>query len=47
MTRKPYPYDSLLSAVLLEFPVSVVQRTNLASLEPSRDAVEVEGVLRK
>jgi hypothetical protein len=34
-----------LSAVLLELPVSVVQRADLSRLEPSRDAVEVEGML--
>jgi hypothetical protein len=35
-----------LSAVLLELPVPVVERADLARLEPSRDAVEVECVLR-
>lgn len=34
-----------LSAVLLELPVSVVERADLAGLEPTRDAVEVEGVI--
>jgi hypothetical protein len=34
-----------LSAVLLELPVSVVKGADLSCLEPSRDAVEVEGVL--
>ena len=34
-----------LSAVLLKLPVSVVQRADLTSLEPTRDTVEVEGVL--
>jgi hypothetical protein len=31
-----------LPAVLLEFPVSVIQRTNLSGFEPARYAVEVE-----
>lgn len=34
-----------LATVLLELPVPVVQGTDLASLEPARDAVEVECVL--
>jgi hypothetical protein len=34
-----------LSSVFLELPVSVVERTDLTSLEPSRDAVEMKGVL--
>lgn len=34
-----------LAAVLLEFPVAVVERADLAGLEPAGDAVEVEGVL--
>jgi hypothetical protein len=34
-----------LSTVLLELPVSVVQWADLARLEPSGDAVEVESVL--
>ena len=32
-------------SVLLELPVPVVQGTNLSGLEPSGDAVEVEGVV--
>ncbi len=32
-------------AVLLELPLAVVQRTDLASLQPATDAVEVEGVV--
>ncbi len=32
-------------AVLLELPVPVVEGTDLARLEPPRDAVEVEGVV--
>lgn len=34
-----------LSAVLLELPLAVVERTHLARLEPPRDAVEVERVV--
>ncbi len=33
------------TTVLLELPVSVVKRAHLSSLEPSRDAVEMESVL--
>jgi len=33
------------AAVLLELPVAVVERADLSGLEPSRDAVEMEGVL--
>ena len=33
------------AAVLLELPVAVIKRANLAGLEPAGDAVEVEGVL--
>lgn len=36
---------NLLPAVLLKFPVTVIQRTHLASLQPSGDAMEVEGML--
>lgn len=35
------------SSVLLELPVSVVEGADLTCLEPTRDAVEVEGVLRR
>ena len=43
----PCPIDRYGSsaAVLLELPVTVVKRADLARLEPARDAVEVEGVL--
>ena len=34
-----------LPTILLELPVAVVKRADLTSLEPARDAVEVEGVL--
>jgi hypothetical protein len=34
-----------LATVLLEFPITVVERAHLSGLEPSGDAVEVEGVL--
>jgi len=33
--------------ILLEFPLAIVQRTNIARLEPPRDAVEVKGVLEQ
>jgi len=33
------------ATVLLEFPVSVVQGADLAGLQPSGDAVEVEGMI--
>lgn len=35
-----------LFAVLLEFPIAVVERANLPSLEPPGDAVEVESMLK-
>ena len=35
----------LLTTVLLELPVPVVQRTNRSGFEPPRNAVEVECVL--
>lgn len=31
--------------ILLEFPLSVVQRTHLPCFEPARDAVEVESMV--
>lgn len=36
-----------LPTIFLEFPVSVVKRANLASLQPTRYAVEMEGVLNE
>jgi hypothetical protein len=36
---------SRLATILLELPVAVVERADLARLQPARDAVEVEGVL--
>lgn len=33
--------------LLLEFPLSVVQRTHLPGFEPARDAVEVKSMLEK
>lgn len=35
----------ILTTIFLEFPIAVVERANLAGLQPSRDAVEVERVL--
>ena len=32
-------------AVLLEFPIAVVERADLSGFEPSRNTVEVEGVI--
>ena len=32
--------------ILLQLPFAVVQRTNIPSLQPARDAVEVEGMLQ-
>lgn len=34
-----------LPTILLEFPIAIVERANLARLEPPGNAVEVEGVL--
>lgn len=39
------PFECL-PPILLELPIPVVEGTDLAGLEPSRDAVEVEGVLQ-
>jgi hypothetical protein len=36
---------SFSTAVLLEFPVTIIERTHLTGLEPSGDAVEVESVI--
>ena len=36
---------SFLPAVLLEFPISIVQGADMAGFQPSRYAVEMEGVL--
>lgn len=43
--RFPYRVFVILTTVLLEFPVSVVQGADLTRLQPSRDAVEMEGML--
>ena len=34
-------------SILLEFPLTVVQRAHLTSLQPTRDTVEMEGMLHK
>jgi len=34
-----------LPSIFLEFPVPIVERTDLTCLEPTRDAVKMEGVL--
>lgn len=41
-----YFFGGCLVTVLLEFPLPIVQRTDLARFEPAWDAVEVEGVLK-
>ena len=45
----PYPAAilGLSSSVLLKLPVSIVQRTDLPCLQPTRDAVEVKCVLHR
>jgi len=43
--NKSLTKDIELMSVLLEFPLAIVQWANLSSLEPSRNAVEVEGVV--
>lgn len=45
ISRFDFCPSSILTTVFLELPVSVVQWAHLAGLQPSRDAVEVEGVL--
>lgn len=48
------PYDSHclseenhddLTAIFLEFPIPIIQRTDLTCFQPTRDAVEVKCVL--
>jgi hypothetical protein len=39
------PARATSTTVLLKLPVSVVQRAHLPGLQPSRDAVEMEGVV--
>lgn len=47
LVLSPYPPPpEYLPPILLELPIPVVEGADLAGLEPSRDAVEVEGVLR-
>lgn len=31
--------------ILLEFPFTVIQRTDISSFQPTRDAMKMEGVL--
>lgn len=37
--------NHFLSTILLEFPISIVKRADLSGFEPSRNAVEMEGML--
>jgi len=39
------PICCSLSTIFLEFPISVVEWADLTSLQPSRDAVEMEGMI--
>jgi len=41
----PHSPGPCSATVFLELPVAVVERADLAGLEPAGDAVEVEGVL--
>ena len=44
---RPLGEDTRLFVVARELPVGVVEGTHWSGLEPARDAVEVEGVLRE
>ena len=43
--KNPHLPIFLLTSIFLELPVPVAQGTNISGLEPSGDAVEVEGVV--
>ena len=37
--------QNILSSVFLEFPLSIIKRTDLPSFQPSRDTMKVESVI--
>lgn len=45
LARTTMPSMIALATVFLEFPIPVIERANLTSLEPTGDAVEMERVL--
>lgn len=45
--HKTQSYVRTARHLLLEFPLSVVQRTHLPCFEPARDAVEVKSMLKE
>jgi hypothetical protein len=47
LDRRFWFFHSALAHSPVELPLSIVEWANVTSLEPSRDAVEVEGVLKK